>query len=84
MMIGKYEGSFISSIQASSAEYYAAFRATQCVRGSYAVGDLRAREYAGKNHLSQMDWFFPDLSKFADSFMSIPKVYRLVLRGISC
>lgn len=57
---------------------------TQCVCGSHAVGDLRAREYAGKNHLSQMDWFFPDLSRFADSFMSIPKVYRLVLWGISC
>lgn len=84
MKIGKYEGALISSIQASSAEYYAVFRATQCVRGSHAVGDLRAREYAGKNHLSQMDCFFPDLSRFADSFMSIPKVYRLVLRGISC
>lgn len=84
MMIGKYEGVFISSIQASSAEYYAVFRATRYVRGTHAIGDLRASEYARWNHLLQMDWFFPDLSRFADSFMSIPEVYRLVLRYILC
>lgn len=50
MMIGKYEGSFISSIQASSAEYYAAFRATQYVRESHTIRDLRASEYAGGSH----------------------------------
>lgn len=54
-MIGKYEGSFISSIQASSAEYYAVFRATQCVRGSYAVGDLRASRYEGGCWTLQVD-----------------------------
>lgn len=54
-MIGKYEGSFISSIQASSAEYYAAFRATQYVRGSHAICDLRASRYEGGYWTLQVD-----------------------------